>query len=188
MCRAPLGSDPPEQDRVRGIADRRYRLSGGKSVWHRVRRWGAPLFTVLRQSVLRLAGLVVPGLETRIRVFAGAAPPTGGRARWTSFGYYLTDPPQSTPELIDLAVHAIQHAWEHPVHELAERARLISSPFERWGNLFPGEHYRILAGLTALWDPTTILDVGTFTGASALTFLEASRPGARVITYDLVPW
>ena len=52
---------------------------------------------------------------------------------------------------------------------------------------WPGQHYRMLVGLAEVWQARSVVEVGTYAGTSALTFLEAA-PVERVTTFDLVPW
>jgi predicted O-methyltransferase YrrM len=69
-----------------------------------------------------------------------------------------------------------------------DRAAATRSPFAAFVDIFPGEHYRLLAALTAVLRPTRIVEIGTYTGASALAFLGESGPDAQVVTYDILAW
>jgi len=63
-------------------------------------------------------------------------------------------------------------------------ANPICPDFE-WANVFPGEHYRILAGLVQVLKPTNLIDIGTYRGCSARVMLDYSNPEAKVSTFDL---
>ena len=67
---------------------------------------------------------------------------------------------------------------------LNENERLNDS---RFYNIFPGEHYRLLAALVKSCQPKEIIDIGTYTGMSSRVLLDAS-PSARVATFDLISW
>lgn len=64
-----------------------------------------------------------------------------------------------------------------------------ANPF---ANAFPGDHYRILAGLIHNLDrssgPLTLIDIGTHFGTSARTMLDFSKPEDRVVTFDVAPY
>ena len=60
----------------------------------------------------------------------------------------------------------------------------ISPDFE-YANIFPGEHYRILAGLIKVLKPSTLIDIGTYRGCSSRVMLDYSEPEATVSTFDL---
>ncbi|MCX7590152.1 MAG: methyltransferase [Kiritimatiellae bacterium] len=54
--------------------------------------------------------------------------------------------------------------------------------------LWPGEHYRLLAGFVAYLQPATVVEIGTDTGLSALCLCKYLPSNGRVVTFDLVPW
>lgn len=55
-------------------------------------------------------------------------------------------------------------------------------------SVFPGEHYHLLAALVRCMKPSQVVEVGTFTGLSALAIMSELQPDARLITYDIIPW
>ena len=72
----------------------------------------------------------------------------------------------------------------------ASKCRIdCSNPF---ANAFPGDHYRLLAGLVYNLDrsngPLTLIDIGTHMGTSARTMLDYSAPEDKVITFDIDHW
>ena len=52
----------------------------------------------------------------------------------------------------------------------------------------PGEHYRFLSALTERLNPSLVVEIGTYTGLSALAILSRLAPASRLITYDLLSW
>ena len=58
----------------------------------------------------------------------------------------------------------------------------------RFFNVFPGEHYRLLAGLIHVWSPQLLFDIGTFTGMSARVMLDCAPACAIIHSFDLLPW
>ena len=55
-------------------------------------------------------------------------------------------------------------------------------------NDFPGEHYRLLAGLLTILRPERLIDIGTFTGMSSRVMLDFGDEESKVITYDIERW
>lgn len=55
-------------------------------------------------------------------------------------------------------------------------------------HLWPGEHYRLLAALVQELNPRNVVEIGTFTGLSALAMLCYLPSGAHLTTFDIVPW
>ena len=64
--------------------------------------------------------------------------------------------------------------------------RVVSGP--RWPEVWPGEHYRLLAGMVAATKPRRIVEIGTHTGLSALAMLQHLGSGADIVTFDVAPW
>jgi caffeoyl-CoA O-methyltransferase len=80
--------------------------------------------------------------------------------------------------------YAEEHTSGEPAFfaELAERTRAeTSAPGMMVGTL----EGRFLAALVALARPRVVLELGTFTGYSALSMAESLPPGARIITCDI---
>jgi caffeoyl-CoA O-methyltransferase len=80
--------------------------------------------------------------------------------------------------------YAVEHTTGEPAYfvELAERTREeTDAPTMMVGTL----EGRFLAALVALARPQLVLELGTFTGYSALSMAEALPPGGRIITCDI---
>jgi caffeoyl-CoA O-methyltransferase len=80
--------------------------------------------------------------------------------------------------------YAVEHTTGEPAYfaELAERTRAeTDAPTMMVGTL----EGRFLAALVALARPQLVLEIGTFTGYSALSMAESLPPGGRIITCDI---
>ncbi|MGI8684759.1 MAG: hypothetical protein ACR2MO_06680 [Acidimicrobiales bacterium] len=93
-------------------------------------------------------------------------------------------PGQPTGPLLRLALQAAAAAVDIELAGVAARCStdLDSRLVRQW----PGEHYRLLAALVTVLQPGRVVEIGTATGLSALSFL--ARGAAVVTTYDIVPW
>ena len=60
----------------------------------------------------------------------------------------------------------------------------IDNPFV---NAFPGDHYRLLAGLLTSLRPQCIVDIGTHMGTGTRVMYDFA-PKAAIHTFDLTPW
>jgi predicted O-methyltransferase YrrM len=89
-----------------------------------------------------------------------------------------------TRELMELTLEVVRKTFEVEVDDLCDRL----PPLEWEPTLWPGEHYRLLAGLVAYLQPKTVVEIGTETGLSALCLKKYLPEGGRVVTYDLIPW
>lgn len=86
--------------------------------------------------------------------------------------------------LIDLALAAAARAQYVQFQTFAGRA----SPEAPWFETWPGEHYKLLAGLIGALGARRVVEIGTFTGMSALAMLEALPADGRLTTFDIMPW
>ncbi len=93
-------------------------------------------------------------------------------------------PGRANAELLDLGVNAARIAAEIDLSHLHDR----SVTARRYLSVFPGEHYHLLAALIRCMKPAHVTEIGTFTGLSALAILSELAPGAKLTTYDIVPW
>jgi predicted O-methyltransferase YrrM len=94
------------------------------------------------------------------------------------------DPGRATPQLIDIAVGAISAARTVDLSDISNR--ITSGP--RYPDLWPGEHYKLLAGLVKFLRPRSVVEIGTATGTSALSLLKYLPAQARLTTFDVVEW
>src|SRR3954452_9676729 len=80
--------------------------------------------------------------------------------------------------------YAVAHSTPEPPRfaELAEQTRArTSAPGMMVGTL----EGRLLTAVVAMLRPTTVVEIGTFTGYSALSMAEALPPGGRIVTCDI---
>ncbi|MBX7066289.1 MAG: class I SAM-dependent methyltransferase [Parachlamydiales bacterium] len=62
----------------------------------------------------------------------------------------------------------------------------LSSLQNEMANLWPGEHYRLLAGFMQALKPDLVIEIGTSTGLSALAMLPYFA--GKLVTFDIKPW
>ena len=91
----------------------------------------------------------------------------------------------ASPELVRLLCRAAERALDVDLSAVAARA--VRDDEREEVVTWPGEHYRLLTALAEVREARAIVEIGTFTGASALSFL-AVEGVERVTTYDVVAW
>jgi len=100
-----------------------------------------------------------------------------------SAAFSLEDSPgQPNSRLIALALSSVRRAQDVELKLLMER----KAP--AYAHLWPGEHYKLLNALVQETKPRLILEIGTYTGLSALAMLAALPPEGRLVTVDIIPW
>src|SRR5262245_41197010 len=112
--------------------------------------------------------------------------PSAARHTEQSLVLSLDDDPaaQGSPELIALALDASRRALEIDLSDIS--GRLSTPPY--YPNIWPGEHYRFLAGLVETVKPKIIIEIGTGSGLSALTMAKYLPEGGRLVTFDVKDW
>jgi predicted O-methyltransferase YrrM len=95
----------------------------------------------------------------------------------------VDDDVMPSERLLDLSIKSIELARRidlSDIVDIGDQAKFV--------NVWPGQHYRLLAAMVDVLKPTTVIEVGTYTGLSALSLLKHLRPSSRLITYDLFAW
>lgn len=125
-----------------------------------------------------------PELRQKIALhLAGHGATSGSPQLSLLFPFYPQDP-QPTDRLYDLALASIARARTIPLNIYDGRASFEPKFFEIW----PGEHYRLLAGMVAELKPRRLVEIGTGTGMGVLAMLSAMEPDATLQTFDIIPW
>lgn len=133
--------------------------------------------------------------STRRKLLPAVFPPARGRrwlgpitevhSEWAIIADPAADAAGSSPELIDLAITGVERARDVDLSDIAQRARRDRERTEI--NTWPGQHYRLLRALVDAWQARTVVEVGTYAGASALSMMTAASI-ETLTTFDLTPW
>ena len=89
-----------------------------------------------------------------------------------------------TPSLIDLSLQAIKKAKEVDLSDLSKRLKI--PPF--YPNIWPGEHYKLLAGFILALNPSLVIEIGTATGLSSLAMKKYLSQDGKIFSFDLFSW
>ncbi|MGD9950496.1 MAG: tetratricopeptide repeat protein [Desulfobulbus sp.] len=92
---------------------------------------------------------------------------------------------QPSTELVHLALKASKFALKTDLSAIAARYDRETAAYIQ---LWPGEHYRLLASLVKLLQPRRVVEIGTASGGSALALKKFLPKNGKIITYDIVPW
>jgi predicted O-methyltransferase YrrM len=89
-----------------------------------------------------------------------------------------------TRELMDLGLRAVRAAQDIDLSDVSGR---IQKP-PLYPDVWPGEHYKLLAGLVQTMQPKCIVEIGTAEGMSVLALKKFLPASSKVVTFDIVPW
>ena len=125
------------------------------------------------------------GIKRRIKLGGLFTLPIRARHVVRSAVASLDDEPAKPSErLLDIALSAAAHA--RSVSMASVVSRMTHPPY--YPDVWPGEHYKLLAGLILAVRPRMVIEVGTSTGLSALAMLTALPQNSHLVTFDLIPW
>lgn len=113
--------------------------------------------------------------------------PVPVRARHVEYSMvFSADDDASTPSpvLLTTALKAIAVARETSLEDISAR---IADPLKA-PSVWPGELYKLLAGLVRVVQPKRILEIGTGGGTSTLTMKKFLGPQSTLLTFDIVDW
>ena len=112
------------------------------------------------------------------------SPVSAAHQEYTMIYSQHDNPGKPNDALIELALTAIARARETDLSFLKTRTTwTYPDP-----NEFPGEHYRLLAGLVTVLKPKIIIEIGTERGMSCISMKSALTPGAKIHTFDIKPY
>jgi len=109
-------------------------------------------------------------------------PPGASDWRPSLIASLADDPASQQPFDLNWILKAVAKA---SAIRLKEMPGLIDSFYY---NIFPGEHYRLLAGILQQLQPQLIIDIGTFTGMSARVICDNAPSTAYIHSFDLISW
>ncbi len=94
------------------------------------------------------------------------------------------EPAMPTPWLIDVCLRAIGEAKTVDLSALSQR--IGSGP--DYPAIWPGEHYRLLAGFVKCLKPDVVVEIGTFRGIGTLALATYLTDTAKIATFDPIHW
>ena len=97
---------------------------------------------------------------------------------------YPDDGGRPNARLLDLACACVPRAAREDLSEISRR--IAHGP--KWPDIWPGEHYRLLAAMVEVLQPRVAIEVGTYQGLGALSLKRHLPAEGRLHTFDVVPY
>ncbi len=127
---------------------------------------------------------LIPRLKSRLFRWSKPVPFQARHAEYSVLASLDDDPARPTARLIEISLQAIDRARHADKSSISER--MAAPPY--YPEIWPGEHYKLLAGLVAVLQPKRVVEIGTAQGWSALGLQIHLPQGSELITFDIVPW
>lgn len=137
------------------------------------------LITAIKRSIVRAARVADLDLRSMRSRLSGLA---ARHADISAISSVDDEPGAPTDRLLDLASAIPGAARAQKLDALSDR-----HPPD-WVFRWPGEHYKLLCSVVSVLSAERIVEIGTYTGLSALSLLATAGPSARLTTFDIVPW
>lgn len=94
------------------------------------------------------------------------------------------DPAVPTDWLIQTCLRAIEEARKVDLSDVSKRMQ--EPPY--YPNIWPGEHYKLLAGFVKSLQPKVVIEIGTFRGIGTLSLAKYLPENGKLAAFDPVPW
>lgn len=94
------------------------------------------------------------------------------------------DSAQPSVRLVEISIKAAARAALIDLTSICSRIK--SGP--HYPNVWPGEHYKLLSGLVEIIQPHLVIEIGTYTGLSALSMKQSMNGCGTLVTFDVAPW
>ena len=128
--------------------------------------------TMLRKIGRRIARLAMP------------LPFRAQHVEYSAISAVDDDAARPNRRLLDVSEGAVAVARKTDLGEVS--ARMTRPPL--YPDVWPGEHYRLLAALTEVLQPRLAIEIGTYQGVGSLSILHSLPAGSELVTVDIVPW
>lgn len=112
--------------------------------------------------------------------------PTPVNARHYEYSMlYSADDEKSkpSPRLIQLALESAKFAQGINLDEIVAR----TLP-ENYLDVWPGEHYKLLAGIVQTMKPKLVIEIGTAKGLSSLSMKKFLPKDSKIVTFDIISY
>lgn len=111
-------------------------------------------------------------------------PVTSEDKRYSALFSMDKQPGKPTQELLAFSLSCINEAVGI---DLTDVSSLIKNG-PNYIDIYPGEHYKLLAAIVKKLKPAVVVELGTHLGYSALCMKKFMPPEGVVHTFDIVPW
>lgn len=104
--------------------------------------------------------------------------------RYSGLFTALDQPGQPTPELLSFGLACASEALSIDLSSVSSRIR----KGDNYIDIYPGEHYKLLAAIIKKKHPAVVAELGTHLGYSALCMKPFMPAGGHIYTFDIIPW
>lgn len=115
---------------------------------------------------------------------AVALPTNAADKRYSALFSMAGQPGGPTRELIEFGLACAVDAVSIDLSAVSSRIK----SGENYIDIYPGEHYKLLAAIIRKKSPAVVVELGTHLGYSALCMKPFMPSGGHIHTFDIIPW
>jgi predicted O-methyltransferase YrrM len=93
------------------------------------------------------------------------------------------DKGKPSKRLMDIALESAKNAQQVDLNDIVQRTKP-----ENYLDVWPGEHYKLLAGMVQTIKPKLVIEIGTAKGLSSLAMKKFLSADAKIVTFDIIHW
>ncbi len=111
-------------------------------------------------------------------------PTNAADKRFSALFSAVGQPGQPTPELFSFGVSCAAEALTIDLSSVSSKIK----KGDNYIDIYPGEHYKLLAAIIKMKQPLVVAELGTHLGYSALCMKPFMPAGGHIYTFDIIPW
>jgi predicted O-methyltransferase YrrM len=123
-------------------------------------------------------------MKDKLRQYALPLPFVADNVQYSVVASANDDNSHPSEFLLDVALNSAKIALNTDLSEVSMRMK--SSP--KWVDIYPGEHYKLLAGIMQYLKPKISVEIGTYHGLGSLTIYKHLPQASRLYTFDILDW
>src|SRR5262245_20180826 len=111
-------------------------------------------------------------------------PTTAADKRFSGLFTAMGQPGHPTPGLLSFGLECAKEALTIDLSAVSSRIK----KGENYIDVYPGEHYKLLAAIIKKKQPAIVAELGTHLGYSSLCMKPFMPAGGDIYTFDIIPW
>ncbi|MBI5858103.1 MAG: methyltransferase [Sphingobacteriales bacterium] len=104
--------------------------------------------------------------------------------RYSALFSMYGQPGKPTEWLLSFGLSCVESAFKKDLSDVSSR---IKESID-YINIYPGEHYKLLAAIVEKLQPRVVIELGTHLGYSSLCMKKFMPQDGTVYTFDIIPW
>jgi predicted O-methyltransferase YrrM len=132
-----------------------------------------------------MQSLLINKITRRILSILLPSPFSCRQKEYSLVASFDNEKPEMSDRLLNISIEAIRLARNIDLSDIIKR---VNGPSCCTDIIWPGEHYKLLAAIVSVLKPKLVVEIGTYSGESALSMLKTLPLDSKLVTFDIIPW